>query len=303
MYVITGATGHTGKTATDKLLATGAKVRVIGRDAKRLEQFARQGAEAVVADMTDASALERAFSGARAVYAVMPPDISAPDVRAYQEKVTDSLAAAIRNNGIAYAVALSSTGADKTYGTGPVLGVHGLEKKLEAIAGLNALSLRCGYFMENLLPQIGIIQSLGFMAGPVRADVPLPMIATSDIGAVAAESLAKLDFVGKQTRELLGARHVTYTEAAKIIGNAIGKPDLTYRQLPGSVLKPAMMQMGMSSNMVDLLLEMSEALNTGHMKSEEPRSARNTTATTLETFVAEVFAPAYRGKAAGASTA
>jgi uncharacterized protein YbjT (DUF2867 family) len=300
MYVITGATGHTGKTATDKLLATGAKVRVIGRDTKRLEQFARQGAEAVVADMTDASALERAFSGARAVYAVMPPNISAADVRAYQEQVTDSLAAAIRNNGIAYAVALSSTGADKTYGTGPVLGVHGLEKKLEAIAGLNALSLRCGYFMENLLPQIGIIQSLGFMAGPVRADVPLPMIATSDIGAAAAESLAKLDFVGKQTRELLGARHVTYTEAAKIIGTAIGKPDLAYRQVPASVLKPPMMQMGMSSNMVDLLLEMSDALNTGHMKSQEPRSARNTTATTLETFVAEVFAPAYRGKAAGA---
>jgi uncharacterized protein YbjT (DUF2867 family) len=300
MHVITGATGHTGSIAAEKLLATGAKVRVIGRDAKRLERFSRAGAEVVVADMTDAAALEKALSGARAVYAVMPPNLSAADVGAYQEQVTDSLASAIRNNGIAYAVALSSTGADKTYGTGPVLGVHNLEKKLESIAGLNTLSLRCGYFMENLLPQIGIIQSLGFMAGPVRADVPLPMIATSDIGDVAAESLAKLDFVGMQTRELLGARHVTYTEAAKIIGAAIGKPDLSYRQVPASVLKPAMMQMGMSSNMVDLLLEMSEALNTGHMKSQEPRSGRNTTATTLETFVAEVLAPAYRGKAAGA---
>jgi uncharacterized protein YbjT (DUF2867 family) len=232
----------------------------------------------------------------------MPPNLTAQDVRAYQEQVTDSLAAAIRNKGIGYVVALSSTGADKTYGTGPVMGVHGLENKLWSIDGLNALSLRCGYFMENLLPQIGIIQSLGFMAGPVRSDVPLPMIATSDIGTAAAEELAKLDFVGKQTRELLGPCHVTYTEAAKIIGTAIGKPDLAYRQVPTSVLKPAMMQMGMSSNMVDLLLEMSEALNTGHMKSQEPRSARNTTPTTLETFVAEVFVPAYRGKAAGAST-
>ena len=303
MYVITGATGNTGKVAAEKLLATGAKVRVIGRDAERLERFSQKGAEAVVADMTDAAALEKAFSGARAVYAVMPPNLSTQDVRAFQEKVTDSLTAAIRNNGIGYAVVLSSTGADKTYGTGPVLGAHSFEKKLESIDGLNSLSLRCGYFMENLLPQIGIIQSLGFMAGPVRADVPLPMIATSDIGAAAAELLAKLDFVGVQTRELLGARHVTYTEAAKIIGIAIGKPELTYRQVPASALKPAMMQMGMSSNMVDLLLEMSEALNTGHMKSQESRSARNTTATTLETFVAEVFAPAYRGKAVGASTA
>jgi uncharacterized protein YbjT (DUF2867 family) len=300
MYVITGATGNTGSVAAEKLLASGAKVRVIGRDAKRLERFSKKGAEAVVADVTDPAALQKAFAGARAAFAVIPPNISAPDVRAYQERVTDSLAAAIRNNGILYAVAISSTGADKPYGTGPVMGLHSLEQKLESIKGLNTLSLRCGYFMENLVPQIGVIQSLGSMAGPVRADVLLPMIATSDIGAVAAESLAKLDFTGMQTRELLGARHVTYTEAAKIIGAAVGKPDLTYRQAPAAMLKPAMMQMGMSSNMVDLLLEMCDALNTGHMKSQEPRSARNTTATTLETFVAEVFAPAYRGKAAGA---
>jgi len=300
MYVITGATGYTGSVAADKLLATGAKVRVIGRDTKRLERFTKKGAEAVVADMTDASALEKAFSGARAVYALIPPNISATDVRAYQERVTDALASAIRENGIPYAVVLSSTGADKSYGTGPVMGLHSLEKKLESINGLNILSLRCGYFMENLLPQAGIIPSLGSMAGPVRVDVPLPMIYTRDIGEAAAESLVKLDFVGMQTRELLGARHVTYAEAAKIIGAAIGKPDLTYRQVPATVLKPAMMQMGMSSNMVDLLLEMSDGLNTGHMKSQEPRSARNTTATTLETFAAEVFAPAFRGKAARA---
>src|ERR1700688_3052353 len=130
MYVITGATGNTGSVAAETLLASGAKVRVIGRDAKRLERFAQKGAEAVVAEMTDAAALEKAFSGARAVYAVMPPNISVPDVRAYQERVTDSLASAIRKNEIAYAVALSSTGADKAYGTGPVVGLHGLEKKL-----------------------------------------------------------------------------------------------------------------------------------------------------------------------------
>jgi uncharacterized protein YbjT (DUF2867 family) len=300
MYVITGATGNTGSVAAEKLLASGAKVRVIGRDAKRLERFTQKGAEAVVADMTDAIALEKAFSGARAVYAVIPPNISAPDVRAYQERVTDSLATAIRKNEIPYAVVLSSTGADKTSGTGPVVGLYSLEKKLESIKGLNVLSLRCGYFFGNLLPQAGIIQSMGFMAGPVRADVPLPMIATSDIGAVAAETLSKLDFVGVQTRELLGSRHVSYTEAAKIIGAAIGKPDLAYKQLAGSILKPAMMQMGMSSTMVDLLLEMSDALNTGYMKSQEPRSARNTTPTTLEMFVAEAFAPAYRAKGAGA---
>jgi uncharacterized protein YbjT (DUF2867 family) len=126
------------------------------------------------------------------------------------------------------------------------------------------------------------------------------MIATRDIGAVAAEALLKLDFQGKHARELQGPRDVTYNEAAKIVGAAIGKPGLTYMQMPAAQLKSALTGMGMSSNMADLLLEMAEALNSGYMKSLEARSALNTTPTTLETFVAEEFVPAYRGKAARA---
>jgi uncharacterized protein YbjT (DUF2867 family) len=300
MYVITGATGNTGSVVTEKLLAKGEKVRVIGRDAKRLERFTNKGAEPFIADASSADALTKAFAGAKAVYAMIPPDIAVSDVRAYQERVSDDLAAAITKNGIKHAVALSSVGADKPDRTGPVVGLHSLEKKLDGIAGLNALYLRAGYFMENLLPQVGVIQSFGVIAGPVRPDLPLPMIATRDIGAVAAEALLKLDFNGKHTRELQGPRDVTYNDVAKIVGAAIGKPDLKYMQMPPAQLKPALVQMGMSSNMVDLLLEMAESLNSGYMKMLEPRSPANSTPTTLETFVAEVFVPAYRGKAAGA---
>jgi uncharacterized protein YbjT (DUF2867 family) len=300
MYVVTGATGNTGSVVTEKLLAKGEKVRVIGRDAKRLERFTNKGAEPFIADASSADALTKAFAGAKAVYAMIPPDIAASDVRAYQERVSDDLAAAITKNGIKHAVALSSVGADKPDRTGPVVGLHSLEKKLDGIAGLNALYLRAGYFMENLLPQVGVIQSFGVIAGPVRPDLPLPMIATRDIGAVAAEALLKLDFNGKHTRELQGPRDVTYNDVAKIVGAAIGKPDLKYMQMPPAQLKPALVQMGMSSNMVDLLLEMAESLNSGYMKMLEPRSPANSTPTTLETFVAEVFVPAYRGKAAGA---
>jgi len=299
MYVITGATGNTGSVITEKLLAKGEKVRVIGRDAKRLERFTQKGAEAFVADETDRSALTKAFSGAKAVYALIPPNLAAPDVRAYQEQVSDDLAAAITKNGVKHAVALSSFGADKPDRTGPVLGLHTLEEKLNGIAGLNALYLRAGYFMENILSQVGVIQSFGVIAGPVRADLALPLIATRDIGNAAAEALLKLDFNGKHTRELQGPRDVTYNDVAKIVGAAIGKSDLKYMQMPAAQLKPALTQMGMSSNMVDLLLEMAESLNSGHMKMLQPRSPANSTPTTFETFVAEVFVPAYRGKAAG----
>lgn len=195
---------------------------------------------------------------------------------------------------------LSSLGADRPDKTGPVLALHNLETKLNKVAGLNALYLRAGYFMENLLPQVGVIQSFGVIAGPVLPDVSLPMIATRDIGAVAAEALLKLDFTGKQFRELRGPRDATYNDVAKIVGHAIGKPDLKYLQLPAAQLKPALTQMGISANMVDLLLEMVDSLNSGYMKMLEPRSPANATPTTLETFVADVFVPTYRGKAAGA---
>ena len=71
-------------------------------------------------------------------------------------------------------------------------------------------------------------------------------------------------------------------------------------QLGPAQLKPALTQMGMSSNMADLLLEMSEALNSGYMAALEPRSAQNTTPTSIETFVAETFVPLFTGKSASA---
>ncbi len=300
MYVVIGATGHTGNVVAEKLLANREKVRVVGRDERRLERFKQKGAEAFVGDAADGSAMSRAFSGAEAAYLMLPPNISSPNVLAYQQRVSEALAAALENNGVRHAVVLSSYGADKAEKTGPVVGLHTLEKKLDAIPGLNVLFIRAGYFMENILPQVNVIPSVGSLAGPVRSDLALPMIATRDIGAFAAEALSRRDFQGKQRRELLGARDVTYTQVAKVVGAAIGKPDLAYKQFPAAQLKPALTQMGMSPNMADLLLEMAEALNSGYMRPLEPRSPQNTTTTTIETFVAEVFVPAYRAKAARA---
>lgn len=300
MYVITGATGNTGKVIAEKLLNRGEKVRVVGRDASRLAPLVRKGAEAFVADVTDASAMVKAFTSAKAIYLLIPPYMAAPDARAYQERVTDALTSAVDKAEVEYTVLLSSLGAEKTEGTGPVVGLHNFEQKLNGIARLKALYLRAGYFMENLLPQISVIKSFGMMAGPVRADLALPLIAARDIGAFAAESLLALSFAGKKTQELLGQRDVTYKEAVSVVGKAISKPELTYSQLPPSQLRPALIQMGMSASAADLILEMAEALNSGHMAALERRSVKNTTPTSIEQFVTEEFAPRFTGKAAEA---
>lgn len=300
MFAITGATGNTGSVIAENLLAQGERVRVIGRDAGRLARFVQKGAEAFTADVTDAAALTRAFEGARAVYAMVPPNLNAADVRGYQERVGEALASALGKASVTHVVLLSSYGADKTEKTGPVLALHNLEQRLNALTGLNAVYARAGYFMENLLPQVAVIRNFGIVGGPLRPDLKLCMIATRDIGAACAALLQKRDFSGKQARELLGQRDLDYREVASVIGKAIGKPGLSYMQLPPQQLKPALTQMGMSASMADLLLEMAEALNSGHMVALEPRSARNTTPTLIETFVAEEFVPRFEGKASKA---
>jgi uncharacterized protein YbjT (DUF2867 family) len=298
MYVVLGAGGNTGQVVTRNLLDAGKKVRVVGRNADRLQFLAAEGAETFVADVTDANALTKAFHQADSAYVMIPPNPASNEYRAYQERASDAIASALQSAGVKNVVSLSSFGADKPSGTGPVAGLHNLEQKLNQIDGANVLHLRPGYFMENTLPQAAAIRMMGATVGPVRPDLQLPMIATRDIGKAAATALANLDFKGKQTRELQGQRGLNYIEATAIIGQAIGKPDLKYIQAPDDQVRAAMVQMGMSDNMAGLILEMAGALNSGHMRALEPRDSRNTTETRFEDFVAEFFVPAYQQQVA-----
>lgn len=296
MYVVTGATGNTGKVVAEQLLKQGKKVRAVGRSADRLQTLAAKGAEAFVADITDPEAITRAFTGAEAIYAMIPPNVATDDLYAYEDQVIEALAGAIEKAGVKRAVVLSSIGADKAEKTGPVVGLHDLETRLKEIDELNVLFLRAGYFMENTLAQAGIIHAIGSAGGPLRGDLKLPLIATPDIGAAAAQRLLKQDFSGRQTQELQGQRDVSYNEVAEIIGKAIGKPDLKYIQLSDAQLRPAMQQMGMSANFVDLILEMSASLNSGYMRAVEDRTSQNSTPTSYESFITETFVPLYKGK-------
>ena len=300
MYVVCGATGNTGSVVAKQLLTRGEKVRVIGRSPDRLQPLTALGAEPFVADITDAGALTHAFNGAQAVYVMLPPDVRSDDVLAQSERVSDALASAIDTARIEYAVALSSIGADKTEKTGSVSSLTRLEQKLRRITGLNVICLRSGYFMENTLAQIGVIQMMGTAGGLLRADLKLPMITTRDIGAFATDALLRMNFSGKQTREVLGQRDLDMNEATAIIGKAIGKPDLQYVQLLPEHVRPGLMQMGMSGNMADLLLEMSGSLNAGNMRALEKRSPENTTPTSFEAFVEDTFMPLFKGKSQAA---
>ena len=86
-------------------------------------------------------------------------------------------------------------------------------------------------------------------------------------------------------------------EATAVIARGIGKPDLRYEQFPYDQVQQALEQMGMPPKKAAVYIEMFKAINAGVLAAQEPRSRDNTTPTSFEQFVQDVFAPAYHGKA------
>jgi uncharacterized protein YbjT (DUF2867 family) len=293
-YVVFGATGHVGNIAATRLLEAGRKVRVVGRDAAKLEPLTRRGAEAATGSIDDPAFLARAFAGAQATFLLLPPDPARRGFRAWQTATAEALGTAIEKSGLTHVVTLSSVGAHLPSGNGPIAGLHTLEQRLDRIAGRNVLHLRPGFFFENLFMAIPMVKNMGMNGGAIAPDLRFPMIATRDIGETAARRLVELDFRGRNVLELHGQRDLSMTEATTAIGRAIGKPDLRYVQFPYEPALQGMVQMGLPEELAGLYVEMARGFNEGHVQPAQPRSAATTTPTSIEWFADNVFAPAWK---------
>ncbi|MBB5937758.1 NmrA family NAD(P)-binding protein [Streptomyces zagrosensis] len=297
VYVITGASGRTGRAAALRLLEQGQTVRVVGRTAQRLTELAELGAHIHEADPSDPDALAVAFEGAEAVYAVIQPNYlpDHPDFGAFQDQIAASLTEAVASSGVPRVVALSSWGAQHATGTGPVKGLHRFEHRLSAVSGTKMMWLRAGYFMENLLSHVASVRTSRQIIAPFRPDVPLPLVTTGDVGAIAAD-LLRQPWTGTQVRELPGERDVTMQEVTRVIGAATGLPELAYEQCSIASFREALCRAGTSANVAEMMVEVTEAVNSGHLHMAQPRSLSPAGATSLETFVRAQFLPRYHAQ-------
>lgn len=293
MYVVTGATGNIGSKLTEKLLAEGKKVRVIGRTAAKLQRFVDNGAEAAVGKPDDVDFLTKAFTGATCLFAMIPPDFTTENVRQFQNRVGEAIATAIKKTGVTNVVALSSVGAHLAENTGVVQGLHDQEERLNKIANLNVVHLRAGYFMENTLAQVGVIKAMNTVGTSIKPDVPIPMVATQDIADIAAKIMLTGNFKNKTVRYVLGPRDISYSEVTRIIGEAIGKTDLAYSELPYDQQQKAMVGMGMSKDFARSVSDLTKAMNEGSLSEETKRTPETTTPTSFEEF-ARTFARLYK---------
>ena len=286
MYAITGASGNIGKLIALELLSKGKKVRAIGRTEDHLKDIKTKGGEIFIGDLNDSAFVQKSFAGCSGVFCMIPPNSKATDFKKDQQKVANNYINAVKANNVKYIVILSSVGAHLRNGAGVVDGLGYLEERFSELKDVNVLSLRCGYFMENLFGQLEMINMTGFMGSSIKATIPFPIVATKDIAAVATKCLLDLNFKGFNINYVLGPKDLTYNEITKIVGKAIGLQDLKYVEFSYEDAENGMVQAGVvSRNIAHLYQGLSESFNTGKALNAHTRSRDNSTSTTLEEFV------------------
>jgi uncharacterized protein YbjT (DUF2867 family) len=285
MYVITGATGNTGKRISEILLTAGKPVTAIARNVEKLADLQEKGANTLAADLSDQAQIIDAFRGAQAVYLMIPPIWNTSDWRASIRQQAHILANAVRDSGVKKVILLSSMGAHRTEGNGPIGGLGEFENAIRTLPGVDVLALRPAYFMENTFASVGMIQQAGINGGVQKADISAPLIHTSDVATVAAQRLLDLSFSGFSHEFIVGPSDLTMLEVTTSIGEAIGKPALPYIEFSSADGKAGMVQAGLPETIAQGYVEMAEATNNGNLFEGYDRSAATVMPTSWDWFL------------------
>ncbi|MBC7921635.1 MAG: NAD(P)H-binding protein [Ferruginibacter sp.] len=263
--VLTGAAGNITRPLAQKLLAQGHGVTVIGRRAENLKSLADQGATPAVGSIEDEAFLTEAFKGADAVYTMVPVPYHAPDWVAYGEAVGNKYARAIKANDVRKVVNLSTYGAHRLEGIGPVNSIGQVEKALNALQNATVIHLRAGYFYTNLVAQIPAIKNrhtIGSNYG--HPEKTLLLVHTKDIAEVAAEALTNHGFNSEEPYYIVSDVR-SYADVAAVIGKAIGKDDLKWTPLSDDELRHGLRQSGFPDGLINIYAEIGQSLANGRL--------------------------------------
>ena len=258
---LTGSLGNISKPLAKQLIAAGHQVTIISSNADKKNEIEQLGATAAIGLITDVDFLSEAFSGADAIYTMVPPNFGATNYRQYVGSIGQNYAEAIRRSGVTRVVNLSSIGAHIDGGTGPISGVHDAEITLNKLDGVSIKHIRAPFFYINFYSNIDMIKHMGFLGSNYDSDTRLVMVHPEDIAAAVAEELQK-SFTAKSVRYLVSDDRTT-GEVAAILGNAIGKPDLQWVEFTDEQAYDGMLQGGLPPEIARNFVEMGTAVRSG----------------------------------------
>jgi uncharacterized protein YbjT (DUF2867 family) len=286
MFAITGITGQVGGAVARALIAAGKSVRAVVRDADKGQAWARQGCEVAIAALDDAEALKKAFAGAEGVFFLLPPVFDpSPDfdeARRVIVAVRDALMAARPGK----VVSLSTIGAQSTRPN--LLQQHTLQEQALGALPLPIVFLRAAWFMENSAWDVASARTTGVVPSFLYPlDKPLPMVATADVGQVAADLLQE-NWQGKRVVELEGAR-LTPNDVAAGLARVLGR-EVRMQVVPRATWESLFKAQGMKNPMPRI--QMLDGFNEGWIDFESDARATRKGIVPLDSVLRELVARA-----------
>jgi uncharacterized protein YbjT (DUF2867 family) len=263
MIVITTPTGDIGHQILENVVQGSEAVRVIARDPSRIPKEVRQCVEVIQGSHGEAATIEEALTGADGLFWLIPPEplMTLNSVEEAYVGFTKPAAEAIKKYGVKRVVAISAIGR----GWSKDAGLATANIKSDDLLASTCVALRVltmPSFMENLLRQAPTIKEKGMFSLPVRADLKAPMVATSDIVAVAAKFLMDPTWTAQADVPVLGPEDISPNEMAEILSDVLGKP-VRFEQTPMEAYKSRMISRGMSEAFAQGLADMMTAKNEG----------------------------------------
>jgi uncharacterized protein YbjT (DUF2867 family) len=294
MIVVTAPTSNIGQQVLASILDTGEPIRVIARDPSRLSAHTRECVEVVQGSHSDLDVVSQAFTGAGAVFWLVPPSTVAQSLEAAYLDFTRSACEAIKSQGVRRVVGISALGRGTPLARNAGLVTASLAMDdLIASTGVSYRALTMPSFMDNVLRQVEPIKSRGVFFSPIDADRKLPACATRDIAAVAARLLREASWSGVGHAAVLGPADLSFNEMAAIISDVLGKP-VRFQQVSFEAFKAGFIERGAPKAFAQGMTDMARAKNEG-LDNAEPRTPENTTPTSFRLWCEEVLKPAVFG--------
>lgn len=291
---LTGSLGNISKPMAISLINKKHEVTVISNSPSRSDEIITLGAIPAIGNLFDEAFLSKTFHGMDIVYTMIPPDFAAADPIGRYAQLGESFAAAIQHSGVKRVVHLSSWGADKPAGTGFIVGSYLVEQIFNKLEGISFTYLRPTSFYYNLFAYIDMIKYTGSIATNYGGDDKLVMVAPADIAIAAVEEM-ELAIPGKKIRYVASDER-SCNEIASVLGNAIGLPDLTWKQISNDETLSKLKSHGMPEHIAAKLVELNESIHSGLIREDyDLHKPARMGSVKLEDF-AKQFAQLYQSK-------
>jgi uncharacterized protein YbjT (DUF2867 family) len=296
--ILTGSLGHIGKPLTEELVQKGHQVTVVSSKPEKQKDIEALGAVAAIGSIEDAGFLTAAFTGADVAYCMVPPanyfDHNL-DLMAYYHRLGNTYAQAVGHSGVKRVINLSTIGGNLDEGNGILLGAHDVEEILNKLpTDVSITHMRPTSFFYNLYGYTKLIKTQGVIAANYGEDDLIPWVSPLDIAAAVADEIETTP-AGRRVRYVASDER-TGNDTARVLGAAIGKPDLKWTVITDEQTQAGLEAAGMNPKIAAGLVEMYAGLHSGLLAEDYYRHKPKVMGKVkLEDFARE-FAHAYNQK-------